>query len=141
MWLLIKTIISSRVGQALCLADLGLISYCYCFIMKAPVAHASLQISYVGNGGFIAGRWVDFDSSLTFALIALNTLPVLFSNVVTDLVIAPFPRLNVIIASWIYAGLLLALAFTQWLIIGSFIEKMVKLYRDSRTETPHLTRG
>ena len=141
MWPLIKTVISSRVGQALCLVNLGLVGYCYFFIMKAPVASATLQISYVGNGGFIAGRWIDFDSSLLLVLTVANTLPILFSNVVTDLVIAPFPQLNVIVASWVYAGLLLALASTQWLIVGSFTERIVKLYRDSRAETPHLTRG
>jgi hypothetical protein len=141
MWSLIKTVVNSRVGQALCLVNLGLVGYCYFLIMKAPVAHATLQISYVGNGGFIAGRWIDFDSSLLLALTVANTLPILFSNVVSDLVIAPFFQSNVIVASWAYASLLLTLASTQWLIVGRFIEKMVKLYRDSRTETPHLTRG
>jgi hypothetical protein len=141
MWPLIKTAAKSRVGQLLCLANLGLINYCYLFIMKVPATYATPGISAVGNSGFIAGRWVDFDSSLLSVLTVVNVLPVLISNVVTDFLIVRLPGADVILASWIYATLLLALIIIQWLMIGGFIGRMVRLYRDSRTETPHLTRG
>src|SRR5215203_5639944 len=141
MWPPIKTVASSRVGQVLCLTNLGLINYCYLFIMKVPVAYATIGISSVGNSGFIAGRWIDFDSSLLLALTVLHVLPALLSNVVIALFTALFPESEVILASWIYAALLLPLIIIQWLIVGSFIGRMVKLYRDSRAEAPHLTRG
>jgi hypothetical protein len=141
MWPLIKIVASSRVGQVLCLTNLGLINYCYLFIMKVPLGYVTIDISSVGNSGFIAGRWVDFDSSLLLVLTVLNVLPVLFSNLVIALFTVPFPQSDVILTSWIYAALLLALIIIQWLIVGSFIGRMVKLYRDSRTEAPHLTRG
>jgi hypothetical protein len=141
MWPLIKTVANSRAGQILCLTNLGLINYCYLFIMKVPVDYATPAISSVGNSGFIAGRWIDFDSSLLLVLTVLNVLPVLICNVVIALFIALFPQPDVTLASWIYAAMLLALSIIQWLIVGSFIGRMVKLYRDSRTETPHLTRG
>ena len=141
MWPLIKTVANSRVGQVLCLTNLALVNYCYLFIMRVPVAYAAIEISSVGNGGFIAGRWIDFDSSLLLVLTVLNVLPVLLSNVAIALLLVSFPGLDVILASWIYAALLLALIIIQWLIVGSFIGKMVRLYQESRTETPHLTRG
>jgi hypothetical protein len=141
MWPPIKTVAKSRVGQVLCLTNLGLINYCYLFIMKVPAAYATPGISAVGNSGFIAGRWVDFDSSLLSVLTVINVLPVLISNAVTDLLIILFPGGDVHLASWIYAALLLALIIIQWLMIGAFIGRMVRLYRDSRTEAPHLTSG
>ena len=91
MWALIKTVANSRVGQVLCLTNLGLVNYCYLFIMKVPVAYAAIPISCVGNGGFIAGRWVDFDSSLLLVLTVLNVLPVLLSNVVDALLLVLSP--------------------------------------------------
>jgi hypothetical protein len=141
MWPLTKSAASSRVGQLLCLVMQGLVSYFYFFGMSVPSAHATPPIYSVGNGGFIAGRWVDFDSSLFPVLILSNLLPLLISNLVIDLVVDLFPRTNVITASWVYACLFLTLISMQWLIVGSFIEKMVKLYQDSRPQAPHLTRG
>ena len=121
MWLLMKTVAKSRVGQLLCLTNLGLMNYCYLCIMKVPVAYVAVELSSVGNGGFIAGRWVDFDCAVLLVLTVINVLPVLISNLVIALFIVLSPQADVIVVSWVYAALLLALTISQWLIVGSLI--------------------
>ncbi len=146
MWRLIKSSASSRGGQILCAVNLALVGYFYFFSMAVPADNSTFKpsfdkLSFVGNGGFIAGGWVDFDSSLLLPLILLNLLPLLISNVVINPIIEFVPQLNAVVASWVYAGLLLALISMQWLVVGSFIEKMFKLFQGSRQETPHRTKG
>jgi hypothetical protein len=98
------------------------------------MSDCQLLIYSVGNGGFIAGRWVDFDSSLLTPLILLHLLPLLISNVVTGSLIEFFPQLNALVTSWIYVYLLITLIYIQWLIVGSFIERIITIHKDFRQD-------
>lgn len=134
MWLKIKSLVISRVGPTLFLSNLGLLCYFYFFSMRAPIPDSQLLIYFVGNGGFIAGRWVDFNSSLLTPLMMLHLLPLLISNVVMDNLIKVFPPRNAVAASWIYAYLLITLIYIQWLVVGVFIERIIKTCKDFRPD-------
>jgi hypothetical protein len=43
-----------------------------------------------------------------------------------------FPHLSVNVVSWLQACQIVLLTSIQWLLVGYFIERMIKLYRASR---------
>ena len=83
------------------------------------------------TGGFIGGRYMDLDSRLLWALVTLNVVPLLSSQVAVKCLNLLWPGLSVHTISWVYAYLLVALSSAQWLLVGYFIERMFKLYRNS----------
>lgn len=137
MWPSIKSAARSRVGVLLLYANLCLVvAY---FATLEPVDYfydadpAARLASYeeVVTGRFIGGRYTDFDSALLWVLVPLNVLPLLSGQAALKCFILLWPGLSAHALSWVYAYLLVALCSVQWLLVGHFVERMFKLYRDS----------
>ena len=138
MWLLIKSAMRSRAGVLLLYANLCLIVVY--FAPLKPVGYfyepnpAPRLASYdeVITGRFVGGRYMDFDSTVLWALVFLNFLPLLSGQAALKCVILLWPGLSAHALSWVYAYLLVTLSSVQWLLIGHFIERMFKLYGATR---------
>lgn len=137
MWPLIKSAVRSRVGLLLLYANLCLIVAYFAPLKPVDYFHepnpAARSASYdeVITGRFIGGRYMDFDSTVLWALVSLNFLPLLSGQAALKCVILLRPELGAHALSWVYAYLLVTLSSVQWLFVGHFIEKMFKLYRAS----------
>lgn len=137
MWPLIKSALRSRVGVLLLYANLCLIVVYFATLEPVDYFYepnpAARLASYdeVITGRFIGGRYMDFDSTVLWALVSLNLLPLLSGQAVVKFTILLWPGLSVHALSWVYAYLLVTLSSVQWLCVGHFIEKMFKLYRAS----------
>ena len=83
----------------------------------------------VFTNNFVAGRYIWVDSHLSFALLLVNLVPVLLSQGLSKLLIFFLPGTGIETLSWIHAAHLMALVTIQWLIIGSSLERMVKLLK------------
>jgi hypothetical protein len=137
MWPSIKSAMRSRVGLLLLYANL-----CLVVVYFAPLKpeeyfyepnHAARLSSYeaVVTGRFIGGRYMNFESAILSVLVPLNAVPLLVGQAALKCVILLWPGLSVHALSWVCAYLLVALSSAQWLIVGHFIERMLKLYKAS----------
>jgi hypothetical protein len=131
VWPFIKRLISSRVGHLLFVVHLCLVVHCFAqsHVYENVGALSWFRPENVFPMGFIAGRFLDFDSTLLAALLRLNLLPLLADKLVMDIMVFLFPHVEVITFSWAQAYLLIGLTSAQWLSVGYFIERMIKLYR------------
>ncbi len=102
----------------------------YCFAQSdTGNNYAGVGIEHVITGFFIGGRFLDSNSTLLFCLVLVNLLPIIIDQGLLKIVIFLLPHLNVEILSWVKAYQLVVLTSLQWLLLGHFIERMIKLFR------------
>lgn len=128
MWSLIKRIIDSRIGHLLAAVNLCLVVY---YFNQLEITGCTLGIEGVIAATTIGDRYMDFESTLLFVLAILNILPLLLAQGILEIIIFLIPRLSVSTFSWVMAYLLIGLSFVQWLLVGYFIERIIKTYRAS----------
>lgn len=127
-WQFVRRLVGSRLGWVLLTIQL-------CFIIywfgrgDTSVIIANMTADDVYTGRFIGGRLVELGSSLSWTLVLINVLPLLAGQALVKLLILLAPNLSVTALSWVQASQLLALSCLQWLLIGYFVERMIKLAR------------
>lgn len=128
MWSFVKRVTSSRIGHLLFAAHPCLVNY---YFAQLETTENSFGLEGVITGMYIGGRYMDFDSTLLFVLELLNILPLVLSQGILEIIIFLLPQLSVRTFSWVMAFLLVSLSSLQMLLVGYFIERMVKIYRTS----------
>nr|MDQ3818035.1 hypothetical protein [Acidobacteriota bacterium] len=129
----LKRILKNRLGHLLLVFHLCLTVYYFAQLnVEYGRGTEHLTVSRQDlSGRFIAGRFIDFDSGLFKILFFLDLIPLHIHMLITKAVIYLFPYLGVQTVSWVQASLLLVLTSIQWLLVGYFIGKMIKLWRAS----------
>ena len=123
-----RNLICSRIGWLLVTVQLCLILYWFGQGSLEPNA-ANLTAEDIYSGRFIGGRFVELDSTLSWTLVLINVLPLVVAQGLIKLLFLLSPSLQVTTLSWVQAVQLLALSSLQWLMVGHFIERMIRLAR------------
>ncbi len=133
MWSFIKRVAGSRLGHLLLVIHLCLILFYFAQLNDVYAFNAvpSATAEDVITGRVIGGHYLNFDSTLLWSLVAINILPVFLCQALIKIVILMFPHLSVNTISWVQAYQMVIRTSVQWLLVGYFIERMIKLYRAS----------
>ena len=127
----IKRIAVSRLGHLLLVIHLCLLLFYFAQLNEPYSVQPSATVEDVITGRFIGGHYMHFDSTLLWSLVAINILPLLLCQALIKIVILLFPHLGVNILSWVQAYQMVVITSVQWLLVGYFIERMIKLSRAS----------
>ncbi len=127
----IKRVVGSRLGHLLLVIHLCLLLFYFAQLNESYSVPPSATAEDVITGRFIGGHYMNFDSTLLWTLVLINILPLFLSQAFIKIVILLFPHLSAITFSWVQAYQMVVTTSVQWLLIGYFIERMIKLYRAS----------
>lgn len=131
MWALIKHVSQSRLGHLLLTLHLCLLLYYFAQLNEVHSFSDTPTLEHVTSDLLIGGRFVHFNSMFWLIWI-IDIIPLVVCKPLLQVDIELFPHLSVNVVSWLQAGQIVLLTSIQWLLVGYFIERMIKLYRASR---------